>query len=134
MRSRGSWLVLVGLAVALTAGASTAQAGKGVKKNGEQVHRGTVVEVHHTAKTQSGTLTIKTHHRVKTSGVTTGLVVTRHHHFTVVDGTNVVQVHTTGRTAANFHSVHKGAHVAVLAHNGRADRIDILHPHHKKKA
>jgi hypothetical protein len=126
-------LVVLGVIFGLTAGASTAQAGKGVKKNGknaEHHHHGVVTSVEH----KKGHFEIVTHHKSKKkkAGAVNG-VTTTHHKFTVTASTKFYIAHKDKtRTATTFAHLHKGEHVTISSKNGHADSV-VIHPKHKKK-
>jgi hypothetical protein len=124
-------IALAGLIVALSLGAGSAQAGKGVKKSQKEhtVH-GVVVLVEH-LKNHQGVIEIKTHHHKKKTARKPGQ--THLHRFTVGSDTQFFTMHKLLETPASFASVHKGDHVAILAKNHHAERVLIHHHHHKKK-
>jgi hypothetical protein len=127
---------LVVAIVGLTAGVSTAQAAKGVKKNGDHWHHGVVVAVEHD-KGGSGSITIKTHHhKKKKAGTTPTVKGTKHKHehkFAVSPGTKFTTVHHKVHKPASFSAVHKGEHVHILSKGHVAEKVAIHHHHHKKK-
>jgi len=126
---RASLSLLLGMALVLTAGAATAEAGKGTKKNGEHWVTGRVVAIH--PQQNSLALTVQTHHHRK-AGVAgrTGTTHHSHHTFHLHKGTAVEMVRAGQRTPAGMSAIQRGAHVGVLAHGHDADRVEILAPSH----
>ena len=129
-------VAIVGLAASLTAGVSTTQAAKGVKKKGDHMHHGVVVAVEHGSG--GGSITIKTHHHKKKKAVGTATAAkgTKHKHehkFHVSPGTQFSTVAGKTHKPTSFSAVHKGEHVAILAKGHVAEKVAIHHHHHKKK-
>jgi hypothetical protein len=109
-------LVLAVVAALLTAGASTAQAAKGVKKGVEQKVHGTVLGIHHG---RHGTyLTIKVHHHQGKAAAAHG----RGHR----------AFHVSRATRING-QLHRGAHVVVWARGHHADRVELVQHMGKRK-
>jgi hypothetical protein len=156
-------LVVLGLVVGLLAGgASSAHAGKGVKKKGAQTISGTVVHVAH--GNQKGAkhheITIKAHHHKKkvqsnttpapkVAGKTSpklpvqpnpavpavpGQTVHHHHHhkFTVGSDTQFYTSQNKAMEPTTFSAVHKGEHVTITAKGHHAEKV-VIH-NHKKQA
>lgn len=128
-------ILLVGVLATLTAGVSTAQAAKGVKKKGEHRVHGIVVGVDHDKN--GGSITVKTHHHKKKKKTATTTVGQKpkgkhEHKFHVSKGTHFSVGHGKHQKPASFGAVHKGEHVVILAKGHNAEKVTIHH-HHKKK-
>lgn len=127
----------VALICGLSAFASEAQAGKGVKKKttAQHVHHGVVTHVEH-HKNGTGTVTIKTHSHKKKTAVasTTTAKTTKTHHghkFTVNQSTSVTIAHGKNHKTAGIQAIHKGEHVAITGSAHHADKV-VIHAHQKK--
>jgi len=104
----------------LTAGASTAQAAKGVKKTEEHKHQGTIVTLEE--KLHSGFVVIKTHRHKKKGGAAKGAA---HEKFVIEQNTKVLAVAGGAGQAVGFTALKPGEHVTILAHEHKADVIEI---------
>ena len=123
----------------LVAGASPAQAAKGVKKKtaGSHYTHGVVTHVHHhkvkNANGHTGELTVKTHHhKKKGQPAVAGKKLTGHtHKFSFSHSTRFTAGHGKSKRAVSSSAVHKGSHVAVSHTGHHADAVAV-HTHHKK--
>jgi hypothetical protein len=113
-------LAVLGLAAVLTAGASTAHAAKGVKKTEEHKHQGTIITLEE--KLHSGFVVIKTHQHKKKNGKGK---TSKHEKFTIEQNTKVVAAQGGAGQAVGFAALRPGEHVTILAHEHKADVIEI---------
>jgi hypothetical protein len=113
-------VAVLGLAAVLTAGVSTAQAAKGVKKTEEHRHQGTIVTLEE--KLHSGFVVIKTHQHKKKGGAGKA---SKHEKFAIERNTKVEAVGGGAKQAVGFGALRPGEHVTILAHEHRADLIEI---------
>ena len=134
-------LAAIVLAVVLTAGASSAQAAKGAKKNGEHKVHGKVIAMHQGKK--GATMTVKVHHHHKKKAQQAAAAAAppapagvKHHHshktFHLTNATQVEVVRGKQHQPAGAAAIHKGAHVTVMAKGHHADKVAVHH--HKKSA
>ena len=125
-------LVILGLAVALTAGASTSraedEAGKGAKKKGVHGAHGVVIDVQKDKDKDEGTIVVKVHHKKKGEAAPATAEekkfrVNSQTKFEFISGKKGERE----RKPATFADVHKGEHVLILV-KGKdhlAERVEI---------
>jgi len=125
---------ILGLGVLLTAAVPAAEAGKGVKNNGEHWVYGQVTATHHDKKGAS--ITIQMHHHKKQGSQSTGKQQAHHSHrtFHVHGGTQFAISHGKQLSPASMAAVHQGSHVGILAHSSQADRVVIKGHHNGSRA
>jgi hypothetical protein len=125
------WSVgILALAVALIVGTTPVQAGKGLKKNGEHHHHGTVIGVE--KKGEEAVIEIKLHHHKKKKGVEK--TKTKTAKFTATVTTKFELVHGKERLAASLSHVRIGEHVSIAAKKHHADVVAIHKHTHAKIA
>jgi hypothetical protein len=124
--------VILGLVFGLGAGASSAHAAKGVKKNansGVHVHHGVVTHVDHKA----GHFTILAHHSKKKNNMNAQAgAQAKHVHFKVNGSTKFVVGNGQNKTPTNFAALRAGEHVTVGSQQGTAEGV-VIHKSQKKK-
>ena len=121
-------LIVLGVVFGLTAGASQAQAGKGVKKTGEHHHHGIVVAVDQ----DKNLIEVKTSHKSKNK--TTGEVTTTSQiiKLDVTANSKFFIAQNDMKSPATFARVQKGEHVSFSSHNHQVDSLVIHHKNKKK--
>lgn len=129
------------LALVLTAGASSAQAAKGAKKNAEHKIHGKVVAMHQGKHGLTMTVKVHHHHKKKAQQPAAAQAAAaapgapKHHRshktFQVTNNTQVEAVRGKQRQPTSVAALHKGAQVTVTAKGYHADKVAV---HHKKNS
>jgi hypothetical protein len=123
-------IFVLGIVVGLSAGASEAQAAKGVKKNGKggnHVHHGRVTHVDHKA----GQFTILAMHggKKKKKGAGVAAAGAPHpHNFSVAASTKFAVGSGKNRAPASFAALRVGESVSVMSQKGVAEGV-LIHKH-----
>lgn len=129
-----STLLVLGIIFGITAGASTAQAAKGIKKkanpNVEHHHQGKVVHVDH----KSGRFTIAVVHHSKKKKAAAANPVTKivQIRFSVSKATQFSIGSKKMKAASNFAALQVGEYVSVAGKNHHADAV-LIHKGNKRQ-